>query len=209
MLWSAAAILASGLLAGCASRQFVGDAGPVLAALDNPMFVAVPDREFLWDQVVDTVDNYFRVARERRPRVIGEVLTEGQLETQPLVAATYLEPWREDSTLGFERLHATYQSIRRRALVRATPAQGGFLVHVEVLKELEDLSRPEDSPVSSTNLRHDGTFVRQNTGRVDSPATLGWIPLGRDKSLEQQILAEIRARTVQAAAPERLPPTGF
>ena len=72
-----------------------------------------------------------------------------------------LEPWRKDSSPGFERRYATLQSIRRRAVVHVRPqTDGGYLVDVAVYKELEDLSQPEYSTVNVEALRHDGTLVR-------------------------------------------------
>ncbi len=170
--------------------------------LENPLFIATPDHEFLWSQVVDTLDNYFRIGREERVRQIGAIMTEGRLETIPTVGSTIFEPWRSDSSPGYERLHATLQSIRRRASVRVTPTEGGYLVGVEVHKELEDLNRAENASVGQATYRHDGTLVNPNVGEpvrpgvvsTDGPITLGWIPLGRDPTLEQRILAEILGR---------------
>src|SRR5271167_2776179 len=49
----------------------------------NPAFVPVMDRDLVWDQVVDVVDNYFQIAREERVRLVGDLLTEGRLDTYP------------------------------------------------------------------------------------------------------------------------------
>ena len=43
-------------------------------------------------------------------------------------------------------------------------------------------------------LRHDGTLVRTRERPEKFPITLGWIPLGRDMTLEQRILCDIQAR---------------
>ena len=37
-------------------------------------------------------------------------------------------------------------------------------------------------------------LVRSERGRDDGPVTLGWITIGRDTSLEQQILFELKGR---------------
>ena len=34
--------------------------------LANPMMVTVSDSEFLWNQIVDTVEDYFRIKSEQR-----------------------------------------------------------------------------------------------------------------------------------------------
>jgi hypothetical protein len=168
---------------------------PHAALAQNPMYVPLSDREFLWNQLVDTVDDYFEIEREERVRLVGNVLTEGQLETFPQPGSTALEPWLGDSSPGFERRQATLQSIRRRAVVFVRPqVDGGYLVEVIVYKELEDVSQPEFSTVNPEGLRHDGTLERRTRDPLSGPVTLGWIPVGRDTTLEQRILAQLRGR---------------
>ncbi|MBP89240.1 MAG: hypothetical protein CMJ64_21410 [Planctomycetaceae bacterium] len=161
------------------------------------MFVPVSDHEFVWNQAVDAVDDYFQIEREERVQFIGGVITEGRIETVPRSGATVLEPWRQDSTRGFEKLHATLQSVRRRASVRLMPVTDGYSIEVAVFKELEDVDRAEHATVGAATLRHDGSLVRGASGITDTPVTLGWIAQGRDVTLEHQILADIRARLGQ------------
>jgi len=162
--------------------------------MENPIFVPVSDHEFVWNQVVDTIDDYFQIEREERVRIVGGVITEGRIETVPRSGATFFEPWRQDSTKGYEKLHATLQSIRRRASVRVMPVASGYSIEVSVFKELEDVDRPEHSTVGQSTVRHDGSLVRGEDSQKDSPVTLGWIALGRDPTLEQEILANIQSR---------------
>lgn len=167
----------------------------VASQIPNPLYVPMSDREFLWNQLVDTLDDYFPIEREQRVRLIGGVLTEGQIDTLPIAGATWLEPWRKDSTYGGERLYSTLQSMRRRAVARVTPqADGGYLVTVLVYKELEDVRRPEFSTIYSDALRNDGTLKSPSNQNYAQPITLGWIPLGRDFSLEQRMLMHLRGR---------------
>ncbi len=163
------------------------------------MFVPAMDIDFLWDQVVDAVDDYFQIAREERLRLVGNVLTEGRLETHPLIGATWWEPWKRDSTPGFERWQSTFQTIRRTARVRVTPTKGGYLLDVQVIKELEDVYQPEHATVGGATLRHDGALVRSDAVPPRGPTVLGWIPLGRDTLLEQRLLADLRQRLMEAA----------
>ena len=51
--------------------------------LENPLFVGISDEEFVWDQIVDSVDDHFTIEREERMRRLGDVLTEGRLYTFP------------------------------------------------------------------------------------------------------------------------------
>jgi len=162
--------------------------------LENPILIPVSDHEFVWNQVVDTIDDYFQIEREERVRIVGGVITEGRIETVPRSGATIFEPWRRDSTRGYEKLHATLQSIRRRASVRVMPIASGYSIEVSVFKELEDVERPEHSTVGQSTIRNDGSLVRGEESRKDTPVTLGWIALGRDATLEQEILANIQSR---------------
>lgn len=172
---------------------------PAAGLIENPMFVQAADREFLWNQLVDATDDHFRIEREERVRELGGVLTEGRIDTYPTVGSTLLEPWRRDSTRGFEKLHATLQTVRRRAEVRATPTEGGYLVGVTVLKELEDVDRPEHATAGQAGLRHDGSLTSGRPAKYGAPNTLGWIALGRDVSLEQKMLQDVRARLFDPA----------
>ncbi len=193
-------VVLAGLLTGCEwihGMHGLSSSGvtPQAALAQNPMYVPLSDREFLWNQLIDTLDDYFEIQREERVRLVGGVLTEGQVETFPQPGATMLEPWRDDSSPGFERRYATLQSIRRRAVVHVRPqTDGGYLVDVAVYKELEDLSQPEHSTVNIEGLRTDGTIVRPEKNVHLGPVTLGWTAVGRDMALEQRILTQLRGR---------------
>ena len=168
--------------------------GAAPAAIPNPLQVPVTDREFFWNQLVDTVDDYFDIKTEQPLHMYGNVLTEGMIETNPLTGATALEPWRWDSTDGFERWHATLQSIRRRAKVRVQPQGSTYLVAVIVEKALEDVNRPAQGTPGSAIPRHDSSLLRLQDEVGRQSTTLGWIPMGRDVTLEQEILRELYAR---------------
>src|SRR5207237_10578805 len=128
---------------GCSGISHRTAAAP--PPLENPLFVPPVDRECLWNQTVDALDDYFHIEREDRVRVVAGVLTEGRIDTFPTIGSTLFEPWRIDSTPGYEKLHATFQSIRRRATIRVIPVEGGYLLDVVVQKELEDLDKPENA----------------------------------------------------------------
>jgi hypothetical protein len=169
----------------------------VVPPQSNPVVVPNMDRDFVWDQVVDVVDDYFRIEYEDRVRLEGDLLTEGRLETYPRTASTIFEPWNHDSVSPYQRWEATLQSMRRRALVIVTPAQGGFLIDVQVYKELEDVPKPESGAISLANaqtLRNDDALIRLTNPVGGREPTSGWIGVGRDTELEQVILAGIQAR---------------
>jgi hypothetical protein len=172
----------------------------------NPLELPAAEDAFVWSQVVDAVDDYFRISREQPVQNSNEIVLDGSIETSYRTGASLLEPWRKDSTVGFERLQSTLQSIRRRAIVTVRPLGPGYTIEVIVQKDLEDTDRTQYATESTAATRHDGTVVRRDQAYDDSPQTLGWIPLGRDTSLEQVILRDIFGRITQADSKRLLHP---
>jgi hypothetical protein len=155
----------------------------------------------VWETVIDVLDDYFRIGREEPVRQVGNVITEGRVETFPLVGATLLEPWHPDSVGLAERLECTLQSVRRWAVARVVPAEGGYWVEVAVLKELEDCARPEHTTAGAATIRYDDTLVRVVNPVGPQQITKGWVPQGRDVALEQRILGDLHARLGRALVP--------
>lgn len=173
-------LVLSGLSGGCATAR-----APV--AGQNPVFVRANNPDFVWDRTVDVVHDYFEIARENRS--VGA--QPGVIETDYKVGASLLEPWHQDSQGLESRLESSLQSIRRRAIVNVTPAEGGYLISVEVVKELEDVP-------GATNAASSATFQQTNPLRRDldlvvgQSAPRGWILLGRDELLEGEILGRLQ-----------------
>jgi hypothetical protein len=175
--------------------------------VQNPMFVGLPDSQFVFDQTVDVVDDYFTIDREETVKFTGELITEGQISTFPLAGATYFEPWRGDAADPVQRFEGTLQSVRRTANVRVIPTGDGYLVDVQVYKELEDVRRPEYATASAASFRHDGAIRRYSDPVPGQPVNAGWIPQGRDLALEQRMLCDLQNRLRSPAVPVgTLPP---
>ncbi len=185
-------------LSFCGCRIFTP--GPQ-AQLPNPLEIPVSDQDFAWNQIVDTIDDYFDISHEERVRVIGNVMTEGHIATRPETAPTVLEIWRKDRTPGFQTWESTFQSIRRQAEIRVSPSSAGYGVQIIVRNELEDLARPEAAVVGGVIQRYDGSLVRPSDKRIGGQMTLGWIPQGRDIALEQKILRDLYARMYNVVPP--------
>ncbi len=182
-------------LTGCAlDGQLPSTSPPVPVTYANPTFLPTPDRDIIWRNLVDVVDDYFRIAREEPVRVADNVLTEGRLETVPLIASTAFEPWRGDSVRIYDKLEATLQTIRRTALVRMVPTTGGYLVYVTVFKELEDASRPSQATASAATFMQYTAIQQFDVPVIDQPIQAGWIPQGNDVALEQVIIGKLRTR---------------
>ncbi|HEX4148270.1 MAG TPA: hypothetical protein VHY20_04745 [Pirellulales bacterium] len=162
---------------------------------ENPIHLPPASPDFMWEQVVDVLDDYFEIKDEERGRQLGTISTVGRIETFPAIGSTLLEPWKGDSVTRYDRLECTLQSIRRRAVVQVIPTDdGGALIDVVVYKELEDLPQPEGAPTASATFRFDSALQRFSEPVGSQAVPLGWIGKGRDAGLEQKIIAQLVAR---------------
>jgi hypothetical protein len=167
----------------------VSTAGP------SRIHVPVANRDWTWEQIVDAFDDYFRIERERQVQLVGDILTEGRIDAQPLIGATLLEPHRRDSVGRYNRWESTLQTIRRRATVRVIPDATGYVVDVTVEKDLEDLAKPQFSTAGAAVFRNDDSLPSSFSEPVsNTQLATQWILIGRDPPLEQKILADIQAR---------------
>ncbi|MBN2291568.1 MAG: hypothetical protein JXM70_04030 [Pirellulales bacterium] len=188
-------VLLSVLICGCSGvSTWQAPPGPFFlpSAYNNPVMIPPNHPEYVWEQVVDVVDDYFRIMEEIPVRdMVG---SEGRLETFPVVGATLLEPWRHDSANFDERLESTLQTIRRLAIISVKKEDCGYLIDVAVYKELEDRSQPDRAVAGSATFSYTATQEGVIDPITDEPLNLGWISLGRDAALEQRILSEITSR---------------
>jgi hypothetical protein len=176
---------------------------PLEVPVANPSYIPATDPDFLWNQIVDSVDDYFRIDDEQPVRRSANNWFDGRLVTYPEISGTNLEPWRRDAARGFERLQSTFQTIRRTATVRVIPKESGYAIEVQVLKEQEDVDQSQFATAGSASQRHDGTVVRNENQLRQMPVTLGWYEVGRDRELEQRIMADILGRVTQVAPPRK------
>jgi hypothetical protein len=164
----------------------------------GPSVLIVPqqDQDLVWEQMVDVVDDVFKIQDERRVQLIGDVLTEGTLNTYPRGSSTLFEWHGNDVLTTYDKLESTLQTMRQFCDVRVSPAfdQGGFQIEITVRKELEDLGRPHVVAPSQSDLRHDMAMRRVTQPVGQARDSLGWIPKGRNVALEQELLTEIAAR---------------
>jgi hypothetical protein len=187
-------VLALGGAAGCASGPFPGNpmlvtpAEPATAEC-NPLWV--PQRPeayaFVFDKTYDVVNEYFDICYSNR--------FAGEIRTCPLMTAGYFDGF--GLRLGwydhYELLESTLQTIRRTCFVLITPAvSGGYHIDVQVLKELEDLPRPQHASAGAAILRVDNPIERTNEFVTGEFFMKGWIPFGRDHALEQVILRRLK-----------------
>lgn len=196
MIGAAIALAMVGAPFGCAhpssSEPFPTEINA--SGIQNPVLVSATDQEFLWAQISDELDDYFRVRREERVRVVRNTLTEGWIETYPETGSSVLEPWRHDALTSYEKWLGTFQSIRRWARVTVVPMGDEYQIGVQVFKELEDLEQPTGTSAGGQTLRHDDSPEKVKDPTWYEPERYGWIAIGRDVHLEQRILKNIVAR---------------
>ncbi len=167
-------------------------------SLPNPLPVPPLARELVMDEVSDEIDDYLPILKEERIRNVDGILSEGWIETRPKIGSSIFAPWQRDSTPGFQKQYATLQTVRRFAKVRIIPTAENYLVDLRVYLELEDLQQPIGSPVVAIPLRNHTLRDIDFNERFEVPNS-GWIPMGRDFSLEQRILQGIQGRFAEAA----------
>lgn len=140
-----------------------------------------------WERTVDAIHDFkFPIVHESKIDLV--------METGYVVGSSVFEPWNHDS-VGFDnRLESTLQSIRRRALIRLTPAQGGYFVSVEAYKEKEDVRAPVANSAGGASFQVNQPLQRDLNLVVGQAAPSGWILLGRDPALEQAMLSRIQSR---------------
>ena len=192
-----AAVVAFSVGPGCVNPLWTGPMAPPALAVSNPLFVPATDHEQAWERVVFVIHHYFRIEHEEPVRLAGNMLTEGRIETFPLIGATFFEPWHGDSVSGYDRIESTLQSIRRQAMVRVIPDRGGFWLDVAVFKELEEVTKPDQATAGNATFHYDNLQTRVVDAVGEQDSHVKWIRQGRDAGLEQRLLAELQAQFVK------------
>ena len=85
------AILVHGL-AGCGRLAYRLDNSVPETFVPNPLELPPADDDFVWSQVVDSVDDYFRISREQPVQNSGGIILDGRVETSYRIGASVFEP---------------------------------------------------------------------------------------------------------------------
>ena len=108
---------------------------------DNPVYVPLGPTSYaaVFEKCLDVISDFnFEIAYSNR--------YDGRIETFPKIAPGLDQPWKGGSPDFHQRLVATFQTIRHRAIVLITPANdGGYFIDVKVYKELIDIPRPSQA----------------------------------------------------------------
>jgi hypothetical protein len=159
--------------------------GPV----ENPVYVPLGASQTsyrkVFEQVIDVVDDYFDIAESN--------MYAGLIRTHPRVAPGLEQFFKPGSPDFDQRLLATLQSVRHYAVVKIDGARdGGYWVDVKVFNELENVERPLRATAGAAAFRSDTTLDREYEVVEEAPHSGGWIPIGEDVKMEQEILARIK-----------------
>lgn len=208
ILWIAAA--AAVLPFGCAKHT---------TPLAPPREMTAAERNFeaVWQGSRDVLRKYY-FSLDRQDRRAGIITTE------PMVGKHWCEFWRHDSVSRTDVAESTIQSIYRVVEVRIEPAAGAAGTYAPNVTVHAYRAEREVPQITSTSEAYDlflmpgghdrsaDAFLLEQ-GRPQAPAEAGgeeaaglpaWlVPLGdygRDRNLEQQLTAEIKAAAVQLHA---------
>jgi hypothetical protein len=190
------------LITGCATGPFMENplmvgSQPVIT-VENPVYVPGNPAAYnpVFERIIDVLDDYFEIAYANR--------YDGRIETFPKIAPGLELFWVPGSPDFDQRLLATTQTIRHRAIVLIQAAEnGGYFVDVKVYKELEDLAKPMRATAGAAAFRSDNTLERQFQVIDPTVVDSNWIPIGRDAKLEQVILQRLRQCPIEQVLPPR------
>ena len=169
-----------------ASTLFCGCVANSLPMQENPLRISTGSYDILWEKTIDVIDDYFVISEENR--------TDGKIITLPKVGATLLEPWHHDAVNFEERLEGTFQTIRRQAVIRISASATGYFLDIKIRKELEDLLQPERATSGTAMFRSNPELRDKQEVVTENAPDEGWIEIGRDFALEQEILAQLQNR---------------
>ncbi|GIW82715.1 MAG: hypothetical protein KatS3mg105_4522 [Gemmatales bacterium] len=156
--------------------------------VENPVYVPLSPQNYgaVFEKTIDVLDDYFEIAYTNR--------YDGRIETFPRIAPGYEQFFKPGNPNPRDRLQATFQTIRNRAVVLIQPAQdGGYFIDVSVYKELEDLPQPDRATAGAAIFQGVNSVERQFEVVDPSVFESNWIPLGRNHHLEQLILHRLRS----------------
>ncbi len=166
---------------GCASRA---------VSIDNPIEVQTAEYDRVYEASVEVLRDYrFRLARQDRRF--------GRITTEPMTAASSLEPWHKDAVTKAQTDENTLNHQRRTVSVFIEPEGETDRYRLRVVAEWQRRQHPPQ-------LLHTAAFAHARYGRHGAGARTVttesgerrsfWRPMGRDADLEQRLVYDILVR---------------
>jgi hypothetical protein len=160
--------------------------------VENPVYIPgnPPAYNPIFEKAVEIVSDYFDISYSNR--------FDGRIETFPRIAPGLEQPCKAGSPDFDQRLLATLQTIRYRAIVLMQAAEnGGYFIDVKVFREEEDLPRPTAARSGVATFQGDISINPQAIVVNEATPEGNWIPLGRETKLEQVILQRLRKAPIE------------
>ncbi len=170
------------IVAGCATAP----------AVTNPMTLEGISYEAAWQASVEAVIERFNVSFQDKEK--------GVIRTEYRPAGTLLTFWERDARDASQLLEETLNQTRRMAIVKVEKGDGSCIVNIEVHRERNtSLSYhiprqtiravPEIRPLDSGAPSERAPFISPEELYI--PQSSAWLPLGRDESMELQLIRQI------------------
>lgn len=175
--------LGAPFLAGCAAPQ---------TATPNPLCLNVADEPLWWVCLAELKSRGFELDQTNRQRRV--VMTKG------LTSSQFFELWGQDLATTPDTLEASLHTMRRRVSLSLEPTNPNRTC-LTCQVSVERLSQPIELVAGRLRV---GNLFGKAAGRMPRLASepserstpAQWVPVGRDKALERDILRDV-ARTVQ------------
>jgi hypothetical protein len=176
------------LLIAAAATGCTAPAEPLGPTVERVAAQSSDDFDRLYVAGGDTLRAHcFRLDRQDREQ--------GVITTFPETTANWFEFWRPQPQPAYYWLEANGETVQRQATLRLTPAgSGAYDLQVQV--DRFRYSLPERQVTNSAEaLRLYSNAIPTYSGTTERPAeTAHWIPLGRDATMESQVLRQIIRR---------------
>lgn len=195
-LWTASAVLLA-LLTGCQAAS---------PRVDNPLVIEAAAYDGMFDAAVIALRGE-RFVIDRQDYRFGQILTE------PLVAATVLEPWHTGRNELDQTLASTLNYQRRVARITLTPGQKqddtaaatADTYELTVIVNIEQIELPARRLSGSTRGARMFDELQSVPAELQARGIQGnyWSIIGRDEAMEQRLLKAIHQQPATVAVAAR------
>jgi len=188
-------LLAVALLGGCASEQ-----GGSQAVETGPEQVCLGDVN-----TADVMQAAQDVLIEMQFSIEKADPKTGLIRTQPLSGAQFFELWRKDSVGSFNKTEANLHSIRRTVELQLSEKDG---VCLTCQVATQRLNLPEMDVSSSarayTMFSESSASLQRIRLNPEQQAGIGWVDLGNDARLAENILERIERQISELEESDRI-----